>query len=140
LICPSVSAPSKEYQRRSTRTPILLAVPEFDAPNSPSVTWQIDCPSLAASPDSIPNLDICVRAVLEMNDNSLELNVTTLYPKLYCPEPPARIHTNAVTIAPTIYTRLSQAFPSALASVTITVTPLGICSETEAQYEQQRNE
>jgi hypothetical protein len=133
-----VSAPSKEYQSRSARAPIFLAIPELDASNSPLVTRQVNCPCRIASPDSIPNLDIRVGAVLEMHNNSLELNGATLDPKLDRPERPAGIHRNVVMIVPTIYMRLSEAFPSALAL--ITVTPLGICNETEAQQEQQRTE
>ena len=130
-----VSAPSKEYQSRSARAPIFLAIPDLNASNSPLVTRQINCPCRIASLDSIPNLDIRVGAVFEMHNNSLELNGTTLDPKLDRPERPAGIHRNVVMIVPAIYMRLSEAFPSALAL--ITVTPLGICSETDTQQEHQ---
>lgn len=133
-----VSAPSREYQCRSARAPIFLGIPDLDASNSPPVTRQVNCPCRIASPDSIPNLDIRVGAVLEMHDKSLELNGAILDPKLDRPERPAGIHRNLVVIVPTIYMRLSEAFPSALSL--ITVTPLGICNETEAQQEQQRTE
>ena len=75
-----------------------------------------------------------------MYDDSLELNISTLDPKLDRPKRPARKHADVVVIMPAIYTRLSQSFPSLIVSITITTAPLRINSYTEAQQEQQRTE
>jgi len=77
-----------------------------------------------------------------MHNNSLELNVATLNKKPDGSEPSAGIHTNGIMIASAIYTRISEAFPSVIVSVTsiVSTTPLGIGSETEAQQERQHTE
>jgi hypothetical protein len=68
-----------------------------------------------------------------MHNDSLELNGATRDAKLDRPECPAREHTNDVVIAPAIWTRLSEAFPS-LASITIA--PLSTCCGTHAKHKQ----
>jgi hypothetical protein len=137
-----VSAPPVEYQLRSASLPISPAIPDFDAAYSALVTRQVNCPCRAAAPNAIPNLNLGVGAILEMHYHALYLNVATLNKKPYRPEPPARVDTNAVMIAPAIYTRISEAFPPAIISPIpiVSATPLGIYAEAETQYEQQRTE
>jgi hypothetical protein len=127
---------------RSASLPISLAIPEFDAANSALVSRQINWPCITTIPDSIPNSDIGIFAILEMHNNSLELNVAALNKKPDRSESPAGIHTNDVMIASAIYTRISEAFPSIFVPVTsiISTTPLGISSETEAQQKRQHTE
>lgn len=137
-----VSAPPIEYQLRSASAPISPAIPDFDAANSALVPRQVNCPCRTPAPDSIPNLNLGVGAVLEMHHHALDLNVATLNKKSDRPESPAGIDTNVVMIALAIYTRISEAFPPAIISPIpiVLTTPLGICGETEAQHEQQRTE
>jgi hypothetical protein len=127
---------------RSASAPIFPAIPDFDATNSALVPRQVNCPCRAAAPDSIPNLNIGVGAVLEMHHHALDLNVATLNKKPDRLEPSAGIHTNGVMISPTIYTRISEAFPPAIISSIsiVSITPLGIGSEIEAQHKQQQTE
>jgi hypothetical protein len=137
-----VSAPPIEYQLRSASAPIFPPIPEFDAANSALVTRQVNCPCRTAVPDSIPNLNLGVGAVLEMHHHTLHLNVATLNKKPDRSEPSAGIHTNGVMILPAIYTRISKSFPPAIISSIsiVSITPLGTGSETEAQHKQQQTE
>jgi len=137
-----VSAPPIEYELRSASAPIFPAIPEFDAANPALVPRQVNSPGRTTVPDSIPNLNLGVGAVLEMHHHALDLNVASLNKKPDRSEPPAGIDTNGVMITPAIYTRISEAFPPAIISPIpiVSITPLGICSETEAQHKQQQTE
>jgi hypothetical protein len=127
---------------RSASAPIFPAIPEFNAANSALVPRQVNCPCRSAASDSIPNLNLGVSAVLEMHHHALDLNVAALNKKPDRSEPSASIHTNGVMILPSIYTRISEAFPPAIISSIpiVSITPLGIGSETEAQHKQQQTE
>jgi len=130
------SAPPIEHQLWSASVPISLAIPDFDAANSALVPRQVNRPCSTVSPDVLPNLDVGVGAVLEMYHHSLELYLAALNEKADRSEPPASIDTNVVMIVLTIDTRISEAFPPAI----ISITPLTIGSETDAQQEHQRTE
>jgi hypothetical protein len=77
-----------------------------------------------------------------MHHHTLELYLAALNEKADGSKPTAGIDTNVVMIAPAIYTRISQAFPPAITSLTplVSITPLSIGSETDAQQEHQRAE
>ena len=51
----------------------------------------------------IPHLDIAIVAVLEVHNDSLELNGATLDSKLDRTEHAASVHTNVIMIPPAIY-------------------------------------
>jgi hypothetical protein len=137
-----VLTPSIEYQLWSASAPVFPAIPEFDAANSALVTRQVNSPCRTAVPDSISNLNLGVVAALEMHHHALDLNVTTLNEKPDCSKSPAGIHTNGVMIAPTIDTRISKTFPTVIISPIpiVSITPLGVGSEIEAQHQQQQTE
>ncbi|MGA9768053.1 MAG: hypothetical protein WBV94_03370 [Blastocatellia bacterium] len=77
-----------------------------------------------------------------MHHYALDLNIATLNKKPDRLEPSASIHTNGVMISLAIYTRISEAFPPAIISSIsiVSITPLGIGSETGAQHKQQQTE
>ncbi|HKQ08780.1 MAG TPA: hypothetical protein VJ464_26900 [Blastocatellia bacterium] len=133
-----LSAPPIEDQLRSASAPIIPAIPEFDTANSALVPRQVNCPRRPAVADSLSNLNLGVGAVLEVHHDALDLNVPTLNKKPDRSEPSAGIHTNGVMILPAIDTRISEAFPPAIISPIpiVSITPLGIYAETEAQDEQ----
>jgi hypothetical protein len=77
-----------------------------------------------------------------MYHHALELYLAALNEKADRSEPAAGIDTNVVMIVLAIYTRISQAFPPAiiLSTPLVSITPLSIGSETDAQQEHQRAE
>jgi hypothetical protein len=77
-----------------------------------------------------------------MYHHALELYLAALNEKADRSEPSAGIDTNVVMIALAIYTRISEAFPPAITLLTplVSITPLSIGSETDAQQEHQRTE
>jgi hypothetical protein len=77
-----------------------------------------------------------------MYDHALELYLAALNEKADRSEPSAGIDANVVMIALAIYTRISEAFPPVIASLTplVSITPLSIGGETDAQQEHQRTE
>jgi hypothetical protein len=58
--------------------PIPLLIPELDASNSTPVTRKVDGARPAAGADIVAHLHFMVAAVLEMDDNAVELNGATL--------------------------------------------------------------
>jgi hypothetical protein len=139
---PRVSAPPIEYQLRFISVPVFLAIPEFDAANSALVTRQVISPCRTTVPDPTPNIDLGVVAAIEMHNDALNLNVATLNKKSDRSEPPAGLDPYGVMIAIAIYTRISEAFPAVIISPIpiVSITPLGIRRETEAQHKQQQTE
>jgi len=135
-----VSAPSRKYQRRPAPAPIFPAIPDLNASNSALVARQVNCPRPVACADSISNINLRIRAIFKVHNNSLELNAAALDLKLDRPKRSAGINVNVVMVAPAIYTRLSEPFPPAFASIVLSIMPLGTCSGSEAQYEQHRTE
>ena len=77
-----------------------------------------------------------------MYHHALELYLAALNEKADRSEPAAGIDTNVVMIVLAIYTRISEAFPPAITLLTplVSITPLSIGSETDAQQEHQRTE
>jgi hypothetical protein len=77
-----------------------------------------------------------------MYQHALELYLAALNEKANRSEPPAGIDTNVVMIVLPIYTRISEAFPPVitLSTPVVSITPLTIGSETDAQQEHQRTE
>ena len=76
-----------------------------------------------------------------MYHHALELYLAALNEKADRSEPPAGIDTNGVMIAPAIYTRISEAFPPAITSLTPLVSiTLSTGSKADAQQDHQRTE
>lgn len=127
MIQVTASTPSPEIHVRP-RAPPLLRIPELDAANPATVTRKVNLTRLAPIGNPIPNLEVVVGAIVEVDNHSLEFNRPALDPKLKGTERPAVVHEDSIVIVPAIYMRLPEHFPSALVASTplIVATPLRV--------------
>jgi hypothetical protein len=95
-----------------TLAPTFFRIPEIDGANPATFTGKVDHTSLLSCPDSISNRKFVVGAVLEMNNNPLELNRPALNPELEGSKTLATVHGDRVVIVPAVHMRLPKHFPS----------------------------
>jgi hypothetical protein len=105
------SAHSPEIHHRP-RAPALLRIKELYAANSTAVAREVDYARLAAGWDSIGNPEFVVFSAYEVDDDSLELNGSTLDAKLKSPKTLAAVHEDSVVIVSAIYLQLAEPLPS----------------------------
>jgi hypothetical protein len=137
LTDPPSALPPNIHDR--ARTPSLLRIPELHAANSATVTGKVNHPGLALIGDSIPNLKLVVLTVIEVDNNSLELDVPTPDPKLNLAERSAVAHENPIVILPSVDSCATEQFPSALVAAPLVVATL-LRGRGNAQTEQQQQQ
>lgn len=117
--------PSPEIHVRA-RPPILLRIPELDAPNSTPVAGEVNHASLTPIGNVVSNLKFVIGASIEVDDYALEFNGSSFDPELKGAKRPTGVHDDPIVIHPSIHIGSPEIFPSALVGPTaIVVSPLG---------------
>jgi len=110
---------SSEQIHVRPRPPILLRIPKLDAANSAAVTRKVNLARPAAGDDSIPDVDLMVFAVFEVNNNSLKRNRSAPDLEQYRSEAPAVVHDNPIVIISPVDIGSPERFPSTLIGSTL---------------------
>jgi hypothetical protein len=85
-----------------TRAPTSFRIPKLDAADPAAVTRKVNLTGPSATGDSVPNLNVVVSPVLEMDNHALKLNGSASDLKLKRSETFAVVHDNPVVIVPSV--------------------------------------
>jgi hypothetical protein len=122
IVAPGVCAddrsnPSIEIHVR-TRAPASLRVPKLDAADPAAVTRKVNLTGPSPTRDSVPNLNVVVSPVLEVDNHSLKLNRSASDFKLKRPETFVVVHDNPVVIIPSVDIGSPKLLPSTFVAAT----------------------